>query len=216
MRPPGIGSLRSVAVLLSLAALAPAILRAQTEDPLLEGRLLRSAASQESQGDLGEAERVLKDLMEQRPTSTGGLFALERVLRSQGRIEEILPVARRYEDSEPDAAAPRILMLRVFTELDAPDELVAAAEEWIERSGSSPEPYREISRIFQRVFGPERALAVLKDGRDALGQPSLFAMEFGDLLRDLGRMEDAVLEWARVIGDDGTQVWRTGYYSERR
>ncbi len=207
MRPPRSGALRSVAILLSLTALAPALLRAQTEDLLLEGRLLRSAASQEAQGDLGEAERILKDLMEQRPTSTGGLFALERVLRSQGRIEEILPVARRYEDSEPNAAAPRILMLRVFTELDATDELVGAAEEWVERSGSSPEPYREISRIFQRVFGPERALAVLKDGRDILGQPSLFAMEFGDLLRDLGRMEEAVLEWARVIGDDGTQVW---------
>lgn len=206
MRRPGRGALRSLAVLLSLTALGPAILRAQAEDPLLEGRLLRSAASQESQGELGEAERILKDLMERRPTSTGGLFALERVLRSQARIEEILPVARRYQDSEPDAAAPRILMLRVFTELDAPDELVGAAEEWVEQSGSSPEPYREISRIFQRVFGPERALTMLEDGRRSLGQPSLFAMEVGDLLRDLGRMEEAALEWARVLGDDGMQV----------
>ena len=198
--------LRSIAVLWALTALAPAGARAQAEDPLLEGRLLRSAASQESQGNLDEAESMLRDLMQQRPTSTGGLFALERVLRSQGRIEEILPVARRYRDSEPDAAAPRILMLRVFTELDASEDLVETAEAWVEQSGASPEPYREVSRIFQRVFGPERALAVLEDGRDVLGQPSLFAMEIGDLLRDLGRMEEAVLQWGRVMGDDGAQV----------
>ncbi len=195
-----------IAVILSLMILGPAVARAQTEDPLLEGQLLRSSASQESQGNLGEAESILKDLMEQRPTSTGGLFALERVLRSQGRIEEILPTARRYRDSEPDAAAPRILMLRVFTELDARDDLTEAAEAWVEHAGRSPEPYREVGRIYQRVFGPERALGVLEDGRDALGQPSLFAMEIGDLLRDLGRIGEAVLQWARVIGDDGAQV----------
>ncbi len=200
------GAGRPIVLLLSLTVLGPGVVRAQTPDPLLEGRLLRTAASQESQGNLGEAESILKDLMEQRPTSTGGLFALERVLRSQGRIGEILPVARRYRDSEPNAAAPRILMLRVFTELDAKEDLVDAAEEWVEQSGTSPEPYREVSRIFQRVFGPERALTVLEDGRDVLGQPSLFAMEIGDLLRDLGRIEEAVLQWARVIGDDGAQV----------
>ena len=193
-------------MLLSLFVLCPAGVRAQADDPLLEGRLLRTSASQESRGNLDGAETILRDLMEQRPTSTGGLFALERVLRSQGRIEEILPVAHRYRDSEPDAAAPRILMLRVFTEVDSQDDLVEAAEAWVEQSGTSPEPYREVSRIFQRVFGPERALAVLEDGRDALGQPSLFAMEIGDLLRDVGRMEEAVLQWARVIGDDGAQV----------
>jgi len=198
--------LRPLSVCLVLAALGPAIAVAQTEDPLLEGRLLRSSASQESQGNLDVAESILKNLMEQRPTSTGGLFALERVLRSQGRIGEILPAAERYRDSEPAAAAPRILMLRVFTELDAKDDLVGAAEEWVEQSGASPEPYREVSRIFQRVFGPERALDVLEDGRDTLGQPSLFAMEIGDLLRDLGRMEEAVRQWGRVIGADGAQV----------
>ena len=206
MNLPGRIGLRSIAVLLSLTAFGPAVALSQTEDPLLEGRLLRSSASQESQGNLGEAEHILKDLMGQRPTSTGGLFALERVLRSQGRIEEILPVTLRYRDREPDAAAPRILLLRVFTELDKRDQLVQTAEEWVEQSGTSPEPYREVSRVFQRVFGPERALSVLEDGRDALAQPSLFAMEIGDLLRDLGRIEEAVLQWARIIGDDGAQV----------
>lgn len=186
--------------------LHPLGIMAQGEDPLLEGRLLRAAASQESRGELPEAERLLRDLMEQMPTSTGGLFALERVLRSQGRITEVLPVARRYQEIEPDAAAPRILTLRVYTELERDDELQAAANEWLDQSGSSAEPYREVSRILRRVFGSERALAVLERGRTSLGQPALFALEVGDLLLDLDRARDAVLEWAVVIGDDGARV----------
>ena len=179
---------------------------AQDDDPLIEGRLLRSAASQESQGDLPEAESILMGLMQARPTSTGGLFALERVLRAQGRIQDVLPVAERYREIEPEAAAPRILTLRVYSELGARDELEAAAAAWLDRPGSTPEPYREVSRSLLNVAGPERALAVLERGRKDVGEPSLFALEMGDLLRDLGRLEEAVLEWTQVIGDDGTQV----------
>ena len=179
---------------------------AQDDDPLLEGRLLRSAANQESQGDLPEAESILMGLMQARPTSTGGLFALERVLRAQGRIKDVLPVVERYREIEPEAAAPRILTLRVYSELGARDELEAAADAWLDRSGSTPEPYREVSRALLNVVGPERALAALERGRKDVGDPSLFALEMGDLLSDLGRLEEAVLEWTRVIGDDATQV----------
>ena len=131
---------------------------------------------------------------------------MERVLRSRGRIGDVLPMAIAYRDAEPAAAAPRVLMLRVYSELGAQGDLVDAAELWIEESGMSAEPYREVSRVFERVFGPQRAFAVLNDGREVLEQPSLFAMEMGDLLRELGRVEEAVLEWARVIDDDGAQV----------
>ncbi len=199
-------AVRSCAVLLGLLLGTSGTVLAQADDPLLEGRLLRSSASQESQGNLAEAESILRDLMAQRPTSSGGLFALERVLRSRGRIGDVLPMAIAYRDAEPAAAAPRVLMLRVYSELGAQGDLVDAAELWIEESGMSAEPYREVSRVFERVFGPQRAFAVLNDGREVLEQPSLFAMEMGDLLRELGRVEEAVFEWARVIDDDGAQV----------
>ena len=204
MKPRGL--LGRLVLVLTLTACGPPTLSAQTDDPLLGSRLLRSVASAESEGDLGRAEAILIDLMERRPTSTGGLFALERVLRAQGRIERVLSVASRYQEAEPAAAAPRILMLRVFVELDRADELSGAARDWLAKSGEAAEPYREISRIFQRAFGPERALAVLREGRARLGQPSLFAMEVGDLLRDLERLDEAVVEWGRVIGDDGAQA----------
>ena len=192
--------------LLCVALLQPLGIHAQVDDPGLETRLLQAAASEESSGDLVGAEGTLRRLMDQRPTSTGGMFDLERVLRAQGRIREILPFAERYMDLQPSASSPRLLKLRVYTELDDEIALEYAAEDWMDGGGSSPEPYREVARSFARVFGPERALAVLERGRTELGRPSLFAMEAGDLLRDLGRIEEAVLEWAAVIGSEGSQV----------
>ena len=193
-------------VVLCVVLLRPIGIHAQEDDPRLETRLLRTAASAESSGDLAGAEETLRSLMGQRPTSSRGIFALERVLRAQDRIREILPFAERYADVEPDASGPRLLELRVYTELADESGLEDAAEDWMDGGGFSSEPYREVARAFARVFGPERALSILERGRRELGRPSLFAMEVGDLFRDLGRMEEAILEWAEVIGNDGAMV----------
>ncbi len=193
-------------VVLCVALLRPFGVHAQVDGLGLETRLLRAAASEESSGDLEGAEETLRRLLGERPTSTPGMLALERVLRAQDRIREILPFAERFINLEPSASGPRLLELRVYAELDDGSGLEVAAEDWMDSAGSSAEPYREIRTVFARVFGPERALSVLERGRTELGRPSLFAMEAGDLLNDLGRMEEAVLEWAAVIGSEGSQV----------
>jgi len=190
---------------LLLALLRPVGVHAQVDGAGLETRLLRAAAEEVTSGDLAGAEETLRRLLGGRPTSAAGIFALERVLRAQDRIGEILPFAARFADLEPHASGPRLLELRVYTELGDRNGLEDAAEDWLEGSASS-EPYREVGRVFARVFGPERALSVLERGRTDLGRPSLFAMEVGDLLNDLGRVEEALLEWAAVIGNDGAQV----------
>ena len=199
-------SVGPLCVLLCLAVLRPPGIHAQGFDPRLEMRLLQAAASEEFSGDLARAEETLRRLMGQRPTSARGLLALERVLRNQGRVHEILPFSGRYIDLRPIAADPRLLELRVYAELDDKSGLEDAAENWMDGGWPFSDPYREVARVFGRVFGPERALSILERGRSEHGNPSLFAIEAGDFLKDLGRMEEAVLEWAGAIGDDGSQV----------
>ena len=189
-----------------MALLRPVGIHAQEADPRLETRLLQAAAGEEALGDLEEAEETLRGLLEQRPTSAGGILALERVLRARESVQEILPFAEEFVDLEPNASSPRMVQLRVYAELDDRSALEDAGQSWVRVAGSSPEPYREVGTVFARVFGLERGLAVLEQGRTALEQPSLFAMQVGDLLRDDGRMEEAILEWAAVLGNDATQV----------
>ena len=139
-----------------------------------------------------------------RPPAASSLWSWSFGLRAA--FTRFCPSPSATWTSEPIASGPRLLELRVYAELDDKSGLEDAAEDWMDGGWPFSEPYSEVARVFGRVFGPQRALSILERGRSDLGRPSLFAIEAGDFLKDLGRMEEAVLEWAGAIGDDGSQV----------
>jgi len=177
-------------------------LSAQVPD---ESRLLREAAARESRGDFDGAEGVLLQILEANPVSSGGLFALERVLRAKGTMADILPSVDAFLAEDPASSGVRYMKLRVLVEVDSLDALRSEAEAWFRLDPKSPVSYREVSRVYERAFGSDEALRVLRRGRRALGDGDALAMEIGDLLapRD---PETAVREWGRAVGDDGSQA----------
>lgn len=179
---------------------------AQTAEPQLEARLLRDAAALEARGDHPAAERVLRDLLERVPASAGGLFAIERALRRQGRIGEVLPLIDGVLAADPRATPVRTMKLRVLVEVDSLETLEAEAREWIRVDPASYDPYRELARMYERAYGPARAMTLLREGRERLGQPAAFAVELGDLLEREGQPDAAVREWSLALGEDGAQV----------
>jgi tetratricopeptide (TPR) repeat protein len=204
MRRVGLmGALATWMILIFALGASPS---AAQDDPLLEGRLLRSAASLESRGDFAGAEATLRELMLSRPTSTGGLFALERVLRARGRLFDILEQIDAFLSIDPRAAAPNILKMRVYADGDDRPALQAAAAGWMSVDPDSPDVYREVARAFGAVFGGRRALEVLLRGREAVNDVSAFAMEVGDLYRELGEPGQAIEEWTLAVGENGGQV----------
>ena len=170
-----------------------------------EGRLLRDAAARESRGDLDGAESVLRQLIEADPASSGGLFALERVLRAKGETAEILPVVDALLARGAASSGVRYLKLSVLMEFDSLDALEDEAERWFELDPASEVPYREVARVYERAFGSDRALQVLSRGREAAGDYAL-AMEIGDVLAAIGDRDGAVDEWVRALGDDGAHT----------
>jgi len=190
----------------ALAALAfTSAAGAATAQVQNESRMLREAAARESRGDFEGAQGVLLRLLEGNPVSSGGLFALERVLRANGTTADILPSVDAFLEHDPGASGVRYLKLRVLVEVDSLEALEDEANAWFQLDPASEVPYREVSRVWQRAFGPDEALAVLRRGRRALGREDALAMEMGDLLV----LEDpaaAVREWERAIGDDGSQA----------
>jgi hypothetical protein len=171
-----------------------------------EGRLLRDAAARESRGDFAGAEELLRQLLEADPASSGGLHALERVLRAKGETARILPAVDTFLEHEPSSSGVRYLKLRLLMELDSLDELEREAELWFELDEDSEVPYREVARVYERAFGSERALSVLLKGRREMDRPEALALEVGDLHAAMGDREVAVEEWALAVGDDGAQA----------
>lgn len=194
--------------------LAVALLTALTAPPVAaqgrlrsdEARLLREAAALESRGDLAGAEAALRRLLAESPGSSGGLFALERVLRAQGDVTEILPAVRAYLDEDPESAGVRSLALRVLADVDSLDAMRAQAEAWIELDPEAEVAYREVARAYELALGADAAMQVLQEGRATIGDDAVFALEIGDLLTRSGDTEGAAREWAIAVGDDGGQA----------
>ena len=195
----------SATVMAALLLVGPYDGSGQT-DARQESRMLREAATNESAGDLATAADILTSLLESNPTSTGAIFALERVFRAQGRVVEVLPLVDAFLDADPASAAPRGLKLRVLLETDSHDALRSTAEDWIDADPASRDPYREVSRVYRRAFGGEEALAILRRGQVAVGATGALGLETGDVLLELGRTEEALAEWATAIDDGGAQV----------
>lgn len=195
--PPILGGALTALAFLSAAGTATA----QVQD---ESRMLREAAARESRGDFEGAQGVLLRLLEGNPVSSGGLFALERVLRANGTTADILPSVDAFLEHDPGASGVRYLKLRVLVEVDSLEALPEEADAWFQLDPASEVPYREVSRVWERAFGADEALDVLRRGRRALGRDDALAMEMGDLLA-LDDPAAAVREWERAIGDDGSQ-----------
>lgn len=204
-----IAPLLVVAVLLGTLPGAGAPASAQ-QDAGIEDReqafLLRQASILESRGEYDEAEQRLRRLLERDPGVAAAVFGLERVLRERGRLPEILPVIDRYLEARPDGSAVRQFELRLLAELDSLDALERAAEEWLQRDSLSLEPYRIVARVFEDAFGVERAMSVIRRGREATGRPTALALEAGDILARGDRPRDAGREWSRAIGEDGRSL----------
>ncbi len=171
----------------------------QTVDTREESRLLREASALEWRGRIDEAQQVLTRLLSDHPTSSGALFALERILRNQGRVVDVLPWADRFLQVDPAASGVRYMKLRVLAETDSIGAMDREARAWYRAEPGTPDPYREVARLYHRTVGDEAALEVLRDGRDALGRPDALAMEMGDLLAEMGAEGEAVEEWARAL-----------------
>ncbi len=172
---------------------------AQTE----ESRALREAAALESVGDYEGAERALKGVLNDSPTSPGALFALERVLRGQGRVVEVLPYADRFLEAAPASTGPRYLKLRVLVEVDSLEAVRAEGEDWIHRDPSAVEPYREVARILGEVLGHRSAVDVLEEGIEAAEGGYDLALDLGDLHFEDGAFQEAGRAWAEAVGPAG-------------
>ena len=184
-----------LALLGGLLVVGSGALRAQTPTSGEETRVLREAAGLEWRGRIGDAETLLEDLLERRPGSSAGLFALERVLRTQGRVGEVLPWADRYLDEDPSSSAVRYMKLRVLVEVDSLGALPEEAEAWFEAEPDAPDPYREVARLYQRSLGDQAALDLLDQGQRRLSDPSSLAWTAGDVRQRMGDDVGAAREW---------------------
>ncbi|MBI4544714.1 MAG: tetratricopeptide repeat protein [Gemmatimonadetes bacterium] len=167
-----------------------------------EIRLLRESAVREATGDLAGAERILREILADRPESLSALLSLERLLRMQERTAELLPLIDRLLAVDPASAIGHQMRLRTYSALDRVAELEQAGESWIRATPRLETPYREIARAWEARGEYAPAVEVLERGRRRVGREDALALELGDQYAALGDYARAVREWNRAVGGD--------------
>ena len=164
--------------------------------------MLRQASTQESRGELKEAEATLRELLELQSGAAAAVFALERVLRTDGRLPEALHVFDRYVAEYPQTSQVWRHKLGVLIEVDSLAAVETTVENWIRAAPGSPDPYREGARALEGVVGARRAAELIEEGVAALGDLPVLLVELGEMELAAGRPEEAAEAWARALGRD--------------
>src|SRR5262245_63416626 len=96
-----------------------------------EIQLVRDAVAKESAGDLHGAELVLRSILDNNPQSLPAMLSLERILKIEGHLGDIVPYVEKLLKLEPESAIGHQVLVRAYATLDQPEDLRRAAEAWI-------------------------------------------------------------------------------------
>ncbi len=157
----------------------------------------------------GQADRALA-LLEDLHAADPGSFAV------YDKLKEAYVTVKRYDDAlalidariEQTAATPNLLAeagrLHVLN-----NDLEAAEQTWqaaLDAAPDNPSTYRLVyaAEVEARLF--EQAIDVLRQGRERLGQPTLYRAELAELYGRTEQHEEAMAEYAALLSDDPNQL----------
>lgn len=190
---------RTLTLTVTLTLFGVAVAQGQVrQDELL---LVRDATVKEQTGDFAGAQRILENILKGNSQSLSALLSLERVLRVQGKLVELLPYVHAHIRADNSSAIGHQMLVRALSSLDQVSELEKASEAWIKAVPKLETPYREVARVWEQRGDLMRAVQYLEMGRSRVGKDAL-ALELGDVFARLDEHDRAVREWDRAIGPD--------------
>jgi len=197
---------RAAVVVMALALLAGPV-AGQTPDRQQLRQELRRAEALERAGRLTDAEALLRSVIDQWPGEAGAILGLERVLRREGELEELLPVVERAIALDPDAVLLRQVQLRTLADLGRIDELRRAGAEWLNASPELGVAYRDFASSLRRLGQAAEAERVLKEGLPRASRPSALVVELADLYLSQGRWYEAAEQWLEIMNVSAGVGW---------
>ncbi len=178
---------------------APSLDAQRRPDRREESRMLREASTHETRGEYAEAEATLRELLRRQPRSSSAILALERVLRADERIADLLPVLDARLADQPEANHVWALKLKVLAETGREGDLEETVRQWIRAVPDAPDPYRDGARALREALGPGKAAEVIREGLAALGDSPRMLVELGDALIAAERAGEGAEAWARAL-----------------
>ncbi len=188
-------------------AMAYATAAERTDDAALRRELMHAEARivRDVLADAAGAELIWRRLLEEEPNDVSALAAIDALLDSAGRDDELSAVvARRAALAEGEAAvALRLRLGRLYETLERPVEAISAYRRVVmDGEAHQPEALERLAALLEAQGewpGVYEALEGRLEGADADLAPRLRARMAELAEAHLGRPDDAIARWREVL-----------------
>lgn len=173
-------------------------LEAWLERPLLQGRLLRAAAWEQSRPE--EAERLYRQVMHELPNESAAPIGLARLLLAQGRPDEagqLLALLERRGFLEPEAEKIKAQLELRGMAADDLDALRAACEQAPDDLAGQLQLAEALAAAGEHQEALDRCLALVERDRHGVGETARQVMV--DLFRVLPDDSPLVADYRRKL-----------------
>jgi len=196
----GFGAVAALTTVSGTLPVAHAVAQTTSGARAEESRTLALAIQLERQGQPGEAERALIELLGTQPTASQALAMLARLTEARGAPDVVLPFAEVAADAASyEQAAIHQVYVRALAASGRAERALAEAREWVRVRPSDLSGYAELSNTYATLGRHDEAVGTLLDARERTGDDDLFAQELAVLHETAGQTEAAAREWLRVL-----------------
>ncbi len=180
-------------------------LREEQREQARQRQLYNIARQHENRGNHEQALRLYRQLREANPGRQSYFEGIRRNLIDLGRYDEATDlIEQEIERTRGRRSAPDL-----YADLGEAHYLAGrremAEEAWdraIHTAGRAIQGYQALSNVFIRLRLVDRAVEILREGREEMGQETLFAVNLASLLRSRMDWEGAAREY--ILGMRGS------------
>ena len=185
-----------------------------SENPLATfGEVLNRARQLLGAGDLAEAQRFYRQLVEAVPQAAEPWHELGILQLQAGRPEGALECLRQAVTLDPGSATYHVNLATTYRMLKRPDEAIESFERALKLGSPTAELYNNLALSLKDTGQTDAALRAFDDALRLRPQYANGHFNRGNLLLESGRLEEAAESYQRAIetqGDDAVAHCKLG------
>ncbi len=168
--------------------------------------LAEMSALARERGEWKEAERYLKEALDENPGNARAHLQLARLYEDQGRQPEALLSYRRAAELDPGLAEAHNQLGVALQKAGRTGEAVEALRRAVEADPDLPGPYNNLGLLYRHQGKSEEARRILETGISMAPRSAILHNSLGSLHHDAGRVDEAIEAFERALEMDPDYV----------
>lgn len=160
---------------------------------------LVEAAKLLSDGKLGKAERIVRDLLKKHPADVSAIRVLADIGFKMGQLKDAGHLLERCLELAPDFHAARHSYAMILMRLQKPEAAIHEAEKLLAQEPNNPNFLTLKAAILTRIGDQPEALEIYENVLKNYPNQARAQMSYGHTLKTVGRLDEAIEAYKKCV-----------------